>query len=441
MGVTVTNGRGVDPLEQETIRRVAWRLLPLVGIGYFCAFVDRSNIGMAAASMNQQLGFSNTVFGFGAGIFFLGYVLAEIPSNLILNMVGARRWLARIMMSWGIVAGLTAFVWNDWSFYGIRILLGLAEAGFFPGVILYLTWWFPSYYRARMNGVFCSAVVISLFIGPLLGGLLLRLDGALGLRGWQWLFIIEALPSVIIAVVTWQLLTDRPAEATWLRPDQKAWLVERLASERAQQEAVHKFSLAEAFYNPKIWLITLANFGQQMSSYAVIFFMPLIVKGLGVSTDMVGLVSALPYLFALGAMNYWGWHSDRTGDRTWHVVGAWAVCSAGMAACVIIGVDHPVLVMIALIVATMGQFANQPVFWSLPGALLTGTAAAGGIAMINTVGQLGGWFGPSVFGLVKDATGSDNIALFCIALMPIISIIAVIAAGHDRRMERIPPRA
>ncbi len=441
MDATAPFVRGVDPIEQETIRRVTWRLMPLLMLGYFCAFLDRSNVGMAASTMNQQLGFSNAVFGFGAGLFFLGYFLAEIPSNLILNAAGARRWIARILITWGIVSGLTAFVWSEWSFYANRIILGLAEAGFFPGVVLYLTWWFPSYYRSRIMAIFYSSAIVSLIVGPLVGGVLLQLNGMLGLMGWQWLFITEALPSIVMCFVTWYLLTDRPADATWLRPDQKAWLIERLDSERAQREAVRKYSLGEVFYNPKIWLLTVANFGNNVTMYGVLLFLPLIVKGLGVSTNWIGLVSAVPFVFALVAMNYWCWHSDRTGDRVWHAAGAYLICAAGLAAGVLIGVSHPVVTMIALIFAVMGTWSVAAVFWSLPSALLTGVAAAGGLALINAVANLGGWLGPSVFGLVKDATGSNDMALLSLALAPVISAIAVLIAGHDRRLERIPPRA
>jgi MFS family permease len=440
VAASVSVGRGIEPIERETIKRVFWRLMPLVMLGYFCAYLDRSNVGMAAPTMSPDLGFSNAVFGFGAGTFFVGYFLAEIPSNLILNKFGARRWLARILITWGIISGLTGFVWNDWTFYGIRFLLGLAEAGFFPGVVLYLTWWFPSAYRTRMQAIFQSAGVISLFIGPPVGGLLLHLDGLLGLHGWQWLFVVEAAPAIIMCVVTWQLLTDRPANAAWLRPDQKAWLIERMDSERAQREAIRKFSLGETFANPKVCLLTLAYFGQNVSSYGLLLFMPLIVKGLGVSTDWIGLVAAVPYLCAFVAMIYWGWHSDQSGERIWHAVGAWLMASAGLAACTVIGGGHPVVLMVALIFASMGQQACPPVFWAVPSALLTGAAAAGGIAMINAVGNLGGFLGPWVFGLVKDATGSDNTALLTLALTPLISIVALLLVGHDRRLERIPSR-
>ena len=381
------------------------------------------------------------MFGFGAGLFFLGYFLAEIPSNLILNRVGARRWIARILFTWGLVAALTGFVWNEWSFYGNRILLGLAEAGFYPGVLLYLTWWFPSYYRTRMMGIFQSASVISLFVGPPIGGLLLMLQGWLGLQGWQWLFIIEGLPPMIMCFVTWKLLTDRPVDAQWLTPEQRVWLQDRLDSERAQREAVRTYSLGQAFSNPKIWLLTLGYFGQNMSGYGLVFFLPLIVKGLGVSSGWIGLVSALPYLCAFVAMIYWGYHSDLHGERTWHVAGAALLAAAGLAACVLIGIGHPAVTMIALCLALMGQQSLVPTFWSLPSAMLTGVALAGGLAMINAIGNLGGWLGPSVYGLVKDATGSADIGLLCLAIGPLITAVTVLLAGHDHRLERMMARA
>jgi MFS family permease len=441
MNVALANQHDSGQLERETIRKVAWRLLPLLMLGMLCAYLDRVNVGMAALTMNKQFGFSNAVFGFGAGLFFLGYFLAEIPSNLILGAVGARRWFARIMITWGIVAGATAFVWNEWSFYAIRILLGLAEAGFYPGVVLYLTWWFPSFYRSRMMGVFLSAIMLSNIVGPPISGLLLQMDGALGLFGWQWLFLIEALPTIVMAGVFWQLLTDRPADATWLTPEQRTWLTTRLATEQAQREAIHKFSLAEAFYSPKIWLITLATFCSNMAIYGILIFLPLTVQGLGVATNWIGVVSSLPYLFALLSLNYWGWHSDKTGERTWHTASGFLVNAVFLAACVVIGSNHPVLMMVSLICAVMGLWAAQPCYWALPTALLTGTAAAGGLALINSVGNLGGWLGPTVFGLVKDATGSSDFALFCLSLAPLISALAVIVVGHDRRLEVIPGRS
>ena len=440
MAANTAPAASIDPIERETISRISWRLMPILMLGYFCAYLDRSNTGMAGPTMIPDMHFSNAVFGFGAGVFFLGYFLAEIPSNLFLNAVGARRWLARIMLTWGIISGLTAFVWNDWSFYSIRFLLGLAEAGFYPGVVLYMIWWFPSAYRTRKMALFQSASTVSLFIGPPIGGVLLKLQGLLGLTGWQWLFILEALPPIIMCVITWMLLTDRPSEAAWLRPDQREWLVGRLAAERAQREAVRSFSLRDAFTDSKIWLLTVAYFGQNMVAYGLAFFLPLIVAGLGVGKDNIGYVSALPYFFAFFGMLYWGWHSDRTGERTWHVAAACLLCGAGLTTCVLIGVGSPVLTMCALIVAIVGQSCIAPTFWSIPSAMLTGAAAAGGLAMINAVGNLGGWLGPYMFGLVKDMTGSDNSGLLALAFAPIISAICLVLAGHDRRLEQVPTK-
>ena len=431
---------GVTPQERQTMRRVSLRLMPLLMLGYFCAYLDRSNVGMAATTMVGDLHFSNAVFGFGAGLFFLGYFLAEIPSNLLLNRLGARRWIARILITWGVLASLTAFVWSEGSFYGNRILLGLAEAGFYPGVLLYLTWWFPSYYRTRMMGLFQSASVISLFVGPPLGGLLLRLDGVAGLHGWQWLYLLEGLPPIIMCFVIYLMLTDRPRDAGWLSAEQRDWLQGRLDAENAQREAVHTFSLMGAFTSWKMWLLTAAYFGQNISSYGLVFFLPLIVKGLGVSSDWVGLVAALPYLCAFVAMIAWGYHSDLTGERKWHVAGASLVAAGGLAACVLIGNGHPAITMAALCIAMMGQQSLIPTFWSIPSAMLTGVAAAGGLAMINALGNLGGWFGPSIYGLIKDATGSADLGLLFLALGPLLTAACVLVVGHDRRLERIPGR-
>jgi ACS family tartrate transporter-like MFS transporter len=432
----------VEPLERETIHRVAWRLMPLLMLGYFCAYLDRVNVGFAGLTMIKALGFSSAVFGFGAGVFFVGYFLAELPSNLILAKVGARRWIARILLTWGIISALTAFVWNDWSLYTVRFALGIAEAGFYPGIVLYLTWWFPSYYRSRMMAFFQSASVISLIIGPPVSAWLLTLDGVFGLQGWQWLFLIEALPPIIMCFFIWFLLTDRPADALWLRPEQRTWLQGRLESEQTQREAVHSYALKEALLNPRVWMLTLVYFGQNVSNYGLLIFLPQIVKSFGISTQMTGYVSALPFVFAAFAMIYWGFHSDRTGNRIMHVASACLLCAAGLAACIFIGTAHPVWMTVALILGIMGQQSIAPTFWPLPTAMLSGIAAAGGIALINSVGNLGGFLGPYMFGAIKDATGgSDLVALLAIAAAPVISAVVLVSLGHDRRLERIPGHA
>jgi MFS family permease len=420
-----------DGLERETMRRVTWRLLPILALGYFCASLDRSNIGMAATRMSPDLGFSNAQFGFGAGVFFFGYLLAEIPSNLILNRIGARRWLSRILITWGVVSGLTAFAWNSWSFYGIRFLLGIAEAGFFPGVLLYITWWFPARYRSRTIALFMAAGVMSGILGPPIGGLLLALNGVLGLAGWQWLFIVEALPSIVACVIFWRMLSDRPADAPWLTRQQKQWLTARLDAERTQRESQHGHSLRQAFASPAMWLLTLVEFGHQVAGYGLGFFMPLIVKGLGVATSWIGVVSAVPALFGFTAMIVWGRHSDRTGERTWHAAGALLLVAAGLVGCTAIGGGHPVLMMIALCITITGNQSVAPCFWSIPSSMLSGTAAAGGLAMVNSLGNLGGWFGPWMYGLVKDATDSTSSALFSLAAGPLVAAIVLIALRHN----------
>jgi MFS transporter, ACS family, tartrate transporter len=430
----------IEPLERDTIRRVAWRLIPLLMLGYFCAYLDRVNVGFAGLTMNKALGFSAAVFGFGGGVFFVGYFLAEIPSNLILEKVGARRWIARILLTWGIISALTAFVWNDWSFYGIRFLLGIAEAGFYPGIVLYLTWWFPSYYRSRMMAIFQSASVISLIIGPPVSAWLLTMDGMFGLQGWQWLFLIEALPPVIMCFVIYFLLTDKPKDAHWLPAEQRTWLQGRLDSEVKQREAVHRYELMEAMRNPRVWLLTLVYFGQNVSGYGLLIFLPTIIKSFGLSTQMVGVVNAVPFVFAAVAMIWWGMRSDHSGSRSMYVAAACAVSAAGLIIGSFIGIGHPALMMVALTVGIMGQYSIAPTFWPLPTAMLSGIAAAGGIALINSVGNLGGFVGPYMFGLIKDAMGgSDQGALLALAAAPIMSMVVLLLLGHDRRLERIPP--
>jgi MFS family permease len=426
-----------DLLERETIKKVAWRAIPILALGYFAAYVDRVNVGMAAPTMMPDFGWSSAQFGFGSGLFFFGYVAGAIPCTLAVNRVGLRRGIAAILVIWGVLSGLTAFVWNDWSFYGIRILLGIGETGFFPAVMLYISWWFPSQYRSRMIALFYSSSTISLIIGPPIGGLLLQMHGLLGLRGWQWLFLLDATPAIIVGILTWWFVTDRPNQATWLTSEQRNWLSERLTSEHTRREAIKKYTLGEVFIDRKVWYLSIALFGNVVAIYGAVVFLPLIVKGLGTPTNLIGTVSAIPYLFAFVGMLYWGWHSDRSGERIWHAASAWLLCAAGMAACAVIGVGHPVATMIALTVALVGQASCFAIYWTLPTILLTGTAAAGGFGFINTIASCGGLFGPWMFGLVRDATHNDNIALLCLAAAPVMSATMILVAGRDRRLERM----
>jgi ACS family tartrate transporter-like MFS transporter len=432
----------IEPLERETMHRVMWRLMPLLVLGYFCNYLDRVNVGMAALTMNKQLGFSSAVFGFGSGIFFVGYLLFDLPSNLILSRVGARRWIARILFSWGIVSGFTAFVWNDWSFYGIRFLLGIAEAGFYPGMVLYITWWFPSHYRSRMQAILQSGLAISVIIGPPISGWLLTFNGAFGLQGWQLMFLIEALPAMIMSVVFWIMLTDRPRDAAWLRPEQREWLQRRLDAEDAQREAVHRYRLLETLVNLRVWLLTLVYFAQGMVNFTLMIFLPQIVKSIGISIQLTGFLTAMPFVFGTAAMFYWSARSDRSGNRTLYVATAFLVSATGLVACSLIGPTHPVFMMAVLIIGVMGQMSIAATFWVLPAAMLTGVAAAGGIALINSVGNMGGFVAPYLYGLIKDASGgSDHIALLALAIAPVIAALLLLAMGHDRRLERIPPHA
>jgi MFS family permease len=438
MPIALLHDPAASEIEQATMRRVARRLVPLLVACYFVAYLDRVNVSFAGLTMNRDLHLSASVFGFGAGLFFVSYFLFELPSNLILNKVGARLWIARILITWGIVSGLTAAVQGPNSFYAIRFVLGAAEAGFYPGVILYITWWFPNSYRSRIIGLFQTAIPISVIIGSIISGTILSLDGLWGLAGWQWLFIIEAVPAIVLGVVVARFLTDRPEVAHWLSPEQRSWLAGRLAAERAEREAVHHFKLGEALRSGRVLALTLVYFGNAFASYGLTIFLPQIVHRFGISYIGTGFVTAIPYVFGAFAMVAWGLHADRTGERGRHCAAACFLSFIGLASCVFL--NNPVALMAAIILAQMGQSAIAPTFWPLPSAMLTGTAAAGGIAMINSVGNLGGFLGPYAMGLARDATGSFGIGLLIIASGMLVAGITLLLLGHDRRYLHAPGR-
>jgi MFS family permease len=429
----------ITDLERQTMARVARRLLPMLMACYFIAYLDRVNVGFASLTMNKALGFTSSVYGFGGGIFFLGYFIFEVPSNILLSKVGARTWIARILVTWGIVSACTALVSGPTSFWSVRFILGIAEAGFFPGIILYLTWWFPSYYRSRFVGWFMAAIPLSNILGSLVSGPILNMDGLLGIAGWQWLFVMEALPAIILGPFFWWYMTDRPADAHWLEPDQRAWLVARLEAERTQRESIRHYSLGQALLDKRVLLLSLVYFGGTFSGYGIVLFQPQIVHRLAAGFGMTGLINAIPYVFAACAMILWGRHSDHTGERPKHVAIAYAVGGLGLIATSLM--MDPIMTMAMLVVAAMGQSSTGPTFWSLPTAMLSGTAAAGGIALINALGNLGGFFGPYAFGVIKDATGGGfMLPLMAIACGPILSALLVLSLGHDRRLEHIPQR-
>jgi len=430
-------------VEIRTIAKVSKRLVPFLIICYFVAYLDRVNVSFAALTMNQDLGLSQTAFGFGAGIFFVAYFIFEVPSNLMLERFGARKWIARIMLSWGILSGAMAFIpdiarltgiGNENAFYLLRVLLGIAEAGFFPGIIFYLTLWFPTEYRARIVGYFMAAIPLSTVIGGPISGLLLYLHGGLGFAGWQWLFIIEAVPAIILAGVVFFYLTDRPADATWLMPEERSWLVERLALEQRERQAVRDYSVVEALVNPRVLGLSLVYFGAVAMNYGLSFFLPQIVKAFGLNTFLTTLVSTAPYAVGVIGMVWWGRRSDRVSERRIHTAIPLFVAAAGIA--VSIALDDPTLKMIALSVAGFGIFACLPVFWTLPTAFLSGAAAAAGIAVINSIGNLAGFAGPFAMGWIKDHTGSYTGGLLLLSALGFIAMGAALMLGRDDAKQR-----
>ncbi|MEX3964541.1 MFS transporter [Paraburkholderia sp. EG286B] len=431
-------------LETRTMARVMARLVPFLIVCYFVAYLDRVNVGFAALQMNKALDLSASAFGFGAGIFFIAYFFFEVPSNLLLERFGARRWIARIMFTWGIIAGAMAFIpdlaritgmSNAHVFYGLRILLGIAEAGFFPGIIFLLTLWFPAKYRARVVGYFMAAIPLSTVIGGPVSGSLLSLDGRGGLAGWQWVYLIEAIPALVLSVCVLFYLTDKPADARWLADDERRWLVDRQAQERRHREKVRTFSVLEALINPRVLAVALIYFGANATNYGLSFFLPQIVKAFGLTNVQTGFVTALPYAVGVVSMVLWGRHSDRRLERKRHVALALAVAAAGIAAAA--GLDNPVLKMLALSIAGFGIFGCLPVIWTLPAAFLSGAAAAGGIAAVNSLGNLAGFFGPYAMGWIKDSTGGFGAGLLCLAGAGLVGAGAALVLHHNPALETL----
>ena len=422
------------PLERATMRRVAWRLIPFICLLYFIAFIDRVNIGFAALTMNKDLGFSSAVFGFGAGVFFFGYFLFEVPSNIILDKVGARIWIARVMITWGLISAAFAFIKGEYSFYALRFLLGAAEAGFFPGIILYLSFWFPARYRAGVVSLFMAAAPISVVLGSPLSGALLELEGVMGLHGWQWMFLVEAVPAVLLGVVVLFYLTDRPEKATWLAPDQREWLVAEMEAERAARGSVAKHGILAGMADPRVLALALVYFGTSAGLYTLGIWAPQIIRGFGLSPMEVGFLNAIPPTIAVVAMILWARHSDRTGERTWHVVIACLVASAGL---MLAGAASSVVAVIAaLSLVNIGISAAKPPLWAMPTMFLSGSAAAVGIATINAIGNLGGFVGPWVIGWIKDSTGSFAGGLVFVAVLLVLSaVLSLVVARVGRRTE------
>ncbi|MCB4803067.1 MFS transporter [Methylobacterium brachiatum] len=429
-------------IERSAMRRIGWRLVPFLILAYFVSFLDRVNVGFAAIQMNHDVGLTATVFGWGAGIFFLGYFLMEVPSNLMLERFGARIWIARIMATWGVISMAMALVQGPWSFIGLRFLLGVAEAGFFPGVILYLTYWFPSAYRARIVGIFMISIPISSFLGSPISGALLGLNG-LGLAGWQWLFILEGLPAVLMAGAVLWFLPDGPRHATWLPPAERDWLDARLREESARNAArtggTGSPSLGTMLRDRRLILFAAIYFGSTASSYGLTFWTPQIVKSYGLTNFETGLLNSIPYGVASVAMILWGRHSDQVGERRWHLAIPFLVLAAGLAGGTILTGILPLVG--ALTVAAVGVYMLKGPFWALATEELPPAAAAASIAAINAVGNLGGFLGPYLIGAIKDGTGSFTLALTPLILFALISAGLSLVPGRGRTAAPAPRAA
>lgn len=405
--------------EATLYQRIFWRIIPFLFLCYLAAFLDRVNVGFAKLQMAGQLGFSDAVYGFGAGIFFIGYFIFEVPSNLVLEKVGAKLWIARIMITWGIISACMMRVETEFWFYTLRFLLGAAEAGFFPGVILYLTYWFPAAQRCRMTALFVTAVAISNVIGAPVSGFIMQfLDGVNGWQGWQWLFLLEGIPSIVLGGLVWVWLPDGPRQARWLSAPERALVLRHLAADevaKAARGSRHRFT--DVFRDGRVWALSLVYLCMMNGFYGVNFWMPTIIQEFGLDPHNyleVGLLSMVPWGVAAMAMVLIGSHSDRTGERYWHAIVPLLVAAAGLLGLALVG--HQALPsMICLTMITSGLLTVVAVFWSIPAGFLSGTAAAAGIAWINSLGNLGGFFGPELIGRIRTATDSTGMAFFVLA--------------------------
>jgi MFS transporter, ACS family, tartrate transporter len=398
----------------RAVAAVRRRLLPLMIVCFFIAFLDRVNVGFAALQMNEDLGFTARIYGLGAGIFFIGYFLFEVPSNLILHRVGARRWIARIMITWGLIAAGMAFVEGTTSFFVMRFLLGVAEAGFFPGMIYYISLWFPARERARATAIFILGLPISVLLGAPLSTALLSLDGLGGFHGWQWLFVIEGIPAVLLGFVVLAYLTDRPADAKWLPPAQRDWLVARLAHEEAATASMRRFGVGEVLRDRKVLTLAFAFLCNVVPIYGITMWLPLIVKSAGDLTNFqIGLITTLPYICAAVAMVANARHSDRTGERKLHILGGALVGAAGFVLAAL--APSPYVGLFGICVGAMGIWSANTVFWTLPASFMTGAAAAAGIGLINAVGNLGGFVGPFMIGWIRESLGGFAPAMLSLA--------------------------
>jgi D-galactonate transporter len=423
--------------EADVYRKITWRIMPFLFLCYVLAYVDRVNVGFAKLQMQQALGMSDSAFGLGAGIFFIGYFVFEVPANLVLQRIGARLWIGPLMAAWGVVSACTLFVRGAGSFYALRFLLGIIESGFFPGVILYLTYWYTQKRRARMVALFMSAVPISgMVAGPISGWILGGMTQTGHLAGWQWLFLLEGIPSIAAGLVTLYFLTDRPSAAKWLTRDEKGLVLRGLEEEEAlkRQASDSGHRLVDAFRSAPVWLLSFAYFGMSGANYGITFWLPQIIKDtITTSPQTIGWISAIPWAASVVAMNLWGHHSDMTGERRWHMALAASLGAAAFAASAVPGISGTAGIA-ALTVAASALMCQFAVFWALPTAILSGSAAAAGIAWINSIGNLAGYASPHAVGFIRDRTHSMLLALLALASAQLMT--AIITLVVTRRKAR-----
>lgn len=416
-------------LEAATMRRVSFRLVPFLMICYFLAFLDRVNAGFAALQMNKAIGLSHAVFGIGGGLFFISYIFCEIPSNLALEKFGARIWIARIMITWGMISGCMAFVVGPYSFYLARFLLGAAEAGFFPGAILYLTYWFPAEYRGRIVAIFMMAIPMSSFLGSPISAALLSARG-LGLQGWQWLFVLEAVPAVLFGLLTFFWLPNRPADAKWLNGEQRQWLIQRLESEHHKAKAVAHMSLWKVLTNKYVLVLAIVYGGSSAISNVLSLWQPQIIKSFGTSNIQTGLLNSIPFGLAAVAMILWGRRSDRSGERVWNTALPMALCAVSLGSTLL--TRSLVVTMVLLSLTLIGNYAIKGPFWALSTDWLSKDTAAAGIAQINTVAHIATFAATSLLGVIRDATGSFPLALLPLTLLATVASISIVLISRSR---------
>jgi len=412
-------------IEERTIRKVVWRLIPFLMVCYLLAYIDRGNVGMASLQMNHDLAMSAKVFGFGSSLFFVSYFFCEVPSNLALQKYGARVWIARIMITWGIVSAATALVQNATTFYILRFLLGAAEAGFFPGVLLYLSYWIPAAYRARIVAVFMVAIPLGSFLGSPLSALLLQMDGIGGLRGWHWLFILEGLPTVLLGFACLFFLTNKPDEASWLKPGEREWLTNALANETKTPKKVLDMPLTKLFRNRYVLCLALIDTCASAAGSTLNVWQPQLLKSYGLTVMQTGLINSVPYALACVLMVYWGRRSDRVQERRWHTVVPMLLIGLGLFGTSLSGALVPTVCLLCAVL--VGAYAFKGPFWALAGDMLSGSAAAAGLATINAIANLlGGGLMVNVYAWVASATGSYALALMPLGVLTLISVTTLL---------------